>query len=200
MKKIVISGVAATTLIGAIGLASANAATPSTWNQTVQVTSSSVITLTTTASNPVTIPADPTINSGFASTEVPLTLSCNDENGATVTLSMIATDANNGALFDDGTSAPLTTTDVVAPIGTAASVLTANTWGYNVVNASTNTAQNSTSTFSPVPAAATPATLLATSTSGTSQFFVNFGALVDYTLDSGITYSNQVTYTASANP
>ncbi|MCL2001942.1 hypothetical protein FWG76_00865 [Candidatus Saccharibacteria bacterium] len=196
MKKIIISGIAATALIGAVGIGSAFADTPATWNQTVQVTSSSVITLTTTASNPITIPADPSTNGGFASAEMPLTLSCNDENGATVTLSMISTDANNGNLFDSTAS----TTDVVAPVASAGIPLTANTWGYNMVSGSTNTAQNSSSTFSPVPASGTPATILTTSAEGTSQFFVNFGALVDYTLASGVTYSNQVTYTASVNP
>ncbi|MCL2094592.1 hypothetical protein FWH13_00510 [Candidatus Saccharibacteria bacterium] len=194
MKKALILGIATLGVAALIAAPALAAPAPATWNQTVQVTSNSVITISSTASNPITITADPTLNGGFGTVAVPLTVSSNNESGYNLTLSMVSTDANNGALFD----ATSTTTDVVAGIP-ATGTLVANQWGYNSVVGS-NTVPTIASSFSQVPAAATPVTLLNVAVEGTSDVFVNYGAVIDYTLPSGITYSNQVTYTASVNP
>ena len=203
MKKLIIE-IASAGIVSAFGAAAVFAApAPATWNQTVQVTSNSVITLTSTAGSPVTINADPTVNSGFGTVAVPLTVSSNNETGYSLTLSMISGDTHSGALFDDGSAAPLTTTDTVAGIP-AAGTLVANQWGYTVAIGS-NTVPTIASSFSKVPnlvsdGGAGAVTLMNASAEGTSNVFVNYGAVIDYTLASGITYSNQVTYTASVNP
>lgn len=202
MKRL-ITTIAAVSVVATLGTTTAFAApAPATWNQTVQVTSNSVITLTSTAGSPVTISADPTVNGGFATTAVPLTVSSNNETGYNLTLSMILGDTHAGALFDDGTSVN-TTTDTVDGIP-AAGTLVANQWGYTAATG-TNTPPTVASSFSKVPNLAadggTGATTLMNATGeGTSNVFVNYGAVIDYTLASGITYSNQVTYTASVNP
>lgn len=202
MKKL-ITGIAVASVVAALGTAAVFAApAPSVWTQTVQVTSNSVITLTSTAGSPVTITADPTVNGGFATTVVPLTVSSNNETGYNLTLSMILGDTHAGALFDDGTSVN-TTTDTVVGIP-AAGALVANQWGYTSATGS-NTVPTIASSFSKVPNLAADGgtgavTLLNATGEGTSNIFVNYGAVIDYTLASGITYSNQVTYTASVNP
>jgi hypothetical protein len=196
MKKQLIASVAAVGVVATLGSAAAFAApAPATWNQTVQVTSNSVITISSTASSPITITADPTANGGFGTVAVPLTISSNNETGYNMTLSMIASDANSGALYD----ATTTTAEVVEGIPTAGT-LVANQWGYNYVGSATNVPPTIASTFSQVPASSSPVTLLTSGTSGTSNVNVNYGAVIDYTLPSGITYANQVTYTASVNP
>lgn len=196
MKKQLITAVAAIGVVATFGATTAFAApAPATWDQTVQITSNSVITISSTAGSPVTITADPTVNGGFGTVAVPLTVSSNNENGYILTLSMISTDANSGALFDS----TATTTDVVAGIS-ATGTLVANQWGYNYVGSATNIVPTVASSFSQVPAASSPVTLLTSGASGTSNVNVNYGAVIDYTLPSGITYANQVTYTASVTP
>ncbi|MDR0887288.1 MAG: hypothetical protein LBM97_01205 [Candidatus Nomurabacteria bacterium] len=165
---------------------------PATWNQTVQVTTNSVITISSTAGSPVTIAVDPS-SGGFGTTAVPITVASNNATGYGLTLSMISTDAKNGALFDTTAS----TTDVIAG---ASGTLTANQWGYYVGSSSTDI-PTVASTFSQVPASSSPADLMtATTQAGSTTVYVNYGAVVDYNLESGITYSNQVTYTASVQP
>ena len=201
MKKLIM-GVASAFAITVLGTTAAFAApAPATWNQTVQVTSNSVITLSSTAPTTVAIAADPTQNGGFGTTAVPLTVSSNNESGYNLTLSMIAGDTHSGALFDDGSAAPLSTTDVVSG---GSGTLVANQWGYTLAT-TTNTVPTIASTFAQVPnlvadGGTGAVTLLNVTAEGTSNVFVNYGAVIDYTLPSGITYSNQVTYTASVNP
>ena len=201
MKKLII-GLASAVTITAFGATAAFAApAPATWSQTVQVTSNSVITLSSTAPTTAAIAADPTQNGGFGTTAVPLTVSSNNESGYNLTLSMILGDTHSGALFDDGTAAPLSTTDTVTG---ASGILAANQWGYTFASG-TNTVPTIASTFAQVPnlvadGGTGAVTLMNAAAEGTSNVFVNYGAVIDYTLPSGITYSNQVTYTASVNP
>ena len=201
MKKLA-AGITLTGITATIVAIPAFAATaPATWNQTVQVTSNSVVTLSSTAPSPVTISADPSTNGGFGTVAVPLTVSSNNSSGYNLTLSMISGDTHSGALFDDGTSAPLSTTDTIAG---ASGTLIANQWGYTTATG-TNTVPTSASSFSQVPnlvpdGGPGAVTLMNAAVEGTSNVFVNYGAVIDYTLPSGITYSNQVTYTASVNP
>jgi hypothetical protein len=197
MKKILLGGVAATGLVSALAIAPAFAASDATWNQTVQVTSNSVITIASTAGSPVTIAADPTANGGFGTTAVPLTISTNNDSGFNLTLSMIAGDTKAGALYD-------TTGTETEEVAGATGTLVANQWGYNFVNSATNTVPTASTSFSKVPnlvadSGTGPVTLLTTGAEGTSNVFVNFAAVIDYTLPAA-TYSNQVTYTASVNP
>jgi hypothetical protein len=196
MKKLIIGAAASLGVVASLG-ATAFAIDPTTWNQTVQVTSNSVITISSTAGSPVTIGADPSSNGGFGTVAVPITVASNNASGYSLTLSMISTDANSGALFDNSVSSPVA--DVVAGIS-ATGALSANQWGYTAVTGATNTVPTSATSFSKVPASAAPVELLNTGTEGSSNVFVNYGAVIDYTLPSGVTYSNQVTYTASVNP
>jgi hypothetical protein len=198
MKKVILAGATSLGVVAALG-ASAFAVDPATWNQTVQVTSNSVITISSTAGSPVTIGADPSANGGFGTVAVPITVASNNASGYTLTLSMISGDTHAGALFDGGTS------PVAETVAGASGTLTANQWGYTAVTGATNTVPTAASTFSQVPnllpdGGTGAVTLITAGVEGTSSVFVNYGAVIDYTLPSGITYANQVTYTASVNP
>jgi hypothetical protein len=108
---------------------------------------------------------------------------------------MIASDAHSGALWDQINGS---NTAVVAG---GSGILTANKWGYTVVQGLSNSVPTIASSFLQVPAAVSARSLIGgpTSAAGTSNVFVNYGAVVDYTLPAGSTYSNTVTYTASIN-
>jgi len=192
MKKL-ITGV---TLAGAVAAVVAIPAFADTkanpWTQTIQVTADPVITLSSSSSDTVSTSANPAAG-GFGTIAVPITVSSNSENGYKLTLSMVAGDSQSGALYDSTATVP----DVISG---GSGTLVPNQWGYTVVLGSVNTAATAGSTYAKVPQSSAPATLLNVTAEGSTDLFVNYGVVVDYTLPSGVTYANQVTYTASINP
>lgn len=194
MKKTAITGVALAVVAGVVvgGLSTLVGAATETTNQTVQVTTTDVISLNTNGQASVTIAADPTENGGFGAISSPLSVSTNNATGANLTLSMVQGDAATtpGSLYDSTTG----TTDFIAGIP-ATGALAANQWGYT-----TTASPNASTSFSRVPAFASPVTLATSAAEGPLSSTVNFGAVVDFSLAGGVTYSNVVTFTASTNP
>jgi hypothetical protein len=184
-KKLIIASLGAVATVSALAIIPASAAPVNNpWNQTVQVSSTDVITIDSTVGGNAIISADPSVSDGFATAAVPITVSSNNPAGYSLTLSMISTDANSGQLWN------ATAATGLAGIAAGPTALTANTWGYNL---------DSSANFSAVPASSSAATLIApTGTFGSTSITVTYGAQVDYTLPANTIYSNQVTYTASA--
>lgn len=176
--------------------ASGDASNPATSNQVVEIGSDSLITISSSVNAPASISAAANTAGGFGvAPPVDIAVSSNDARGYNLTISMIGTDTHSGALWDQINGS---NTAVVAGIP-AAGTLSANQWGYTVVQGTTNTIPTIASSFLKVPAATSAASLIGgpTGAAGTSNVIVNYGAMVDYTLPSGSTYSNTVTYTAS---
>jgi hypothetical protein len=125
---------------------------------------------------------------GFGTVATQISVSTNDSNGSelTVAASGASADLSNGA----GGS-----------ITAAGGTLTANKWGYTFVTGATNTAPTIGSSFSQMPASGSPATLFTdNNAAGTQEGFINYGAVVDYTLVAGANYETTVDFSAAIKP
>ena len=196
-------GISAFALVASLGAipvsafsSSGDASNPASSNQVVEIGSDSIITISSSVNAPASIAAVANTGSGFGvAPPVDIAVSSNDARGYDLTISMISTDAHSGALWDQVNGSN------TATVAGGSGILTANKWGYTVVQSLSNTVPTIASSFLQVPAAASAVSLIGgpTSAAGTSNVFVNYGAVVDYTLPSGSTYSNTVSYTASIN-
>jgi hypothetical protein len=176
---------------------------PAAWDQTVEVGSTSKITISsdTGTPSPAVIPAVAGTAGGFGTVATQLSVSTNDPNGSSLTIQIADLDGTNEGgtlttLFHDVNTQSVG--NVVDSIGSSPTTLTANTWGYNFVSGTTNDIPTIATSFRGVPAHGSAATLLSDNNStGTQSGYINFGAVVDYTLIAGHTYSNGVVYTAA---
>jgi len=203
-SAVTVLGVSALTLVASFGTmpvgafsSSGNAVTPASSNQVVEIGAASLITISSSVNTSASIAAAANTAGGFGvAPPVDIAVSSNDAKGYNLTISMINSDTHSGALWDQGNA--LNAAVVAGGSGT----LTANKWGYTVVPGTSNTVPTIASSFLQVPASSAPVSLIGgpTSAAGTSRVIVNYGAVVDYSLPAGSTYSNTVTYTASINP
>jgi hypothetical protein len=165
----------------------------------VSSTISSVISLFT-SSGTVSINATPTSGGVQTINNDVVTVSTNDSAGYTLKL---AETGAGGTLVSGGNSIPATAGTYGTPIAEVA-----NTWGYRVdslgtfgagpTSAVSNIAIGSAK-FAAVPATASPDTIKTTATTATSDTTsVWYGVAVNTSTPSG-TYTNSVTYTATAN-
>jgi hypothetical protein len=211
LASLAVLGLAAAVVapVGAVDVGSpGTVGAPATWEQIVQIGSNSKITIssTTTTPSPAIIPAVAGSNNGFGTVATQLSVSTNDASGSSLTLQI----ANNTTGNSNGTITTLfhtvgtqTAGDVVFAVnsGSSATTLGANTWGYTYVVGASNSVPGYASTFTGVPANGSPNTLLAdNNAAGTRDGFVNFGAVVDYSLKAGYTFANEVLYTAAIMP
>jgi hypothetical protein len=166
----------------------------------VSSTISSVISLFT-SSGTVNINATPTSGGVQTIANDVITVSTNDSSGYTLKL------AETGA----GTTLLSGSNTIAAISGTQASPAyeTAGTWGYRVdsiggfgagpTSSVSNAAISATLKFAPVPVTASPDTIKTTATTASSDTTnVWYGVAVNTSTPSG-TYTNSVTYTATAN-
>jgi hypothetical protein len=181
---------------------------PATWEQIVQLGSPSKISISTDTPDPTPaiIPAVAGTAGGFGTVATQLSVATNDTRGTSLTLQIADKDtANNDGdittLFHDKTIQ--TAGDVVFAVnnGGSATTLGANTWGYTFVSGASNSVPTNSSTFTGVPKNGSPNTLLPDNNSNATQSgYVNFGAVVDYSLKAGFTFENVVVYTAAIMP
>jgi hypothetical protein len=169
-----------------------DATNPATWDQTVRIGANSKITISSSNAtpSPAIIPAVAGTNGGFGTVATQLSVSTNDPNGSQLTAKTV------------NASADLVSASVTSKVVAAAGVLTANKWGYTFATGSTNTVPTITSSFSAMPASGGTAVVLLpdNNAAGTQSGFINYGAVVDYSLPAGQTYENQVHFTASIIP
>lgn len=175
-----------------------NAATTST---TISSTLGSVISLLS-SSGTVNINATPTGAGVQTIASDTVTVSTNATAGYTLKLGETAASTD---LVSGSDTIPAVTGGTFA----SPTALTANSWGYRVdgaggfgAGAPTEAVSNepiSSTTFAAVPATASPDTLKTTATTAANDTtLVWYGIAVDTTAASG-TYTNSVTYTATAN-
>jgi len=196
-KKSQIALVAVMTFVGVVGLPTmAGAATTST---TINSAISSVISVFTSNG---TVAANVTPTGGGAQTIASdtLTVSTNDTLG--YTLQIADTDATT-TLVSGGNTIPASAGSQASPIAQAV-----NTWGYRVdgvggFGAGPTSGQNSAAigsvTFAGMPASSSPNTIKTTSTTASNDTTtVWYGVAANTSQPTG-TYSDSVTYTATAN-
>lgn len=194
LKRTALAGIAVLALLAIPAIA--NAATAST---TVSSTISPVISLLS-SNGTVNINATPTGSGVQTIASDTVTVSTNDTAGYTLKLGETGA---SGALVSGGNS-------IAAVSGTQASPVaeTANTWGYRLdgvggfgagpTSAVSNVAISSAK-FAAIPATASPDTLKTTSsTASNDTTTVWYGVAVNTSQPTG-TYTNSVTYTATAN-
>lgn len=182
-------------LVAIISTVQANAVTTS-----VNSTIGSIISLFT-SSGTVAVNATPTgVGVQTIANDV-ITVSTNDAAGYTL---KIAETGAGGTLVSGGNSIAASAGTFASPVAQAA-----NTWGYRVDGAgtfgagpttsATNAAISGSIKFAAVPATASPDTIKTTSATASSDVTnVWYGVAVNTSTPSG-TYTNSVTYTATAN-
>jgi hypothetical protein len=196
-KKSQIALVSVMTLVGVVGLPTmAGAATTST---TINSAISSVISVFTSNG---TVAANVTPTGGGAQTIASDTLTVSTNNSLGYTLQIADSDATT-TLVSGGNTIPASSGTQASP--TAQSV---NTWGYRVdgiggFGAGPTSGQNSaaigSSTFAGVPANSSPNTIKTTSsTASNDTTTVWYGVAANTSQPTG-TYSDTITYTATAN-
>jgi hypothetical protein len=194
-KLSIVSGLAALSLL--LMPMAANASTAST---TISSTLGPVISLLTT-NGTVNLNATPTGAGVQTIASDTVTVSTNDSAG--YTLQLAETSATSTLTSGSNTIAASTGTQ------TTPAVETANSWGYRVdglggfgagpTSAASNAAISGTIKFAGVPATGSPNTLVTTATTASNATTsVWYGVAVNTTAPSG-TYTNSVTYTATAN-
>ncbi len=193
--KIVVSGIVSVMAVVTVPFI-ASATTAST---TISSTISPIISLLSTSGtvNLNTIPTGSGVQTIASDT---VTVSTNDSAGYTLKLGETTV---SSALVSGGNSINASTGTSAAPIAQ-----TANSWGYRVDGAGgfgagpTTGASNQTisaAKFAAVPATASPDTLITTATTASNATTtVWYGVAVNTSTPAG-TYSNGVTYTATAN-
>ena len=149
-----------------------------------------------------TVSIDATPTAGGVQTIASDTVTVSTNNTAGYTLQIAETGASS-ALVSGGNSIAATSGTQASPVA-----LAANTWGYRVVGAggfgatATSAVSNvaiSALTFAAVPATGAPNTIKTTSaTASNDTTTVWYGVAVNTSTPSG-TYTNSVTYTATAN-
>jgi len=175
----------------------ASALTAST---TISSTLAPVITLLTT-NGTVNINVTPTGAGAQTIASDTVTVSTNDSAGYTLQL---AETAASGNLVSGGNTITGSSGSQAVP-----AVMAVNTWGYRVdslggfgagpTSPATNAAISGTIKFAAVPATASPNTLKTTATTATNDTTtVWYGVAANTTQPTG-TYTNSVTYTATAN-
>jgi len=196
-KKSQIALVAVMTFVGVVGLPTmAGAATTST---TINSAISSVISVFTSNG---TVAANVTPTGGGAQTIASdtLTVSTNDTLG--YTLQIADTDATT-TLVSGGNTIPASAGSQASPIAQAV-----NTWGYRVdgvggFGAGPTSGQNSAAigsvTFAGMPASSSPNTIKTTSTTASNDTTTVWYGVAENTSQPTGTYSDSVTYTATAN-
>ena len=144
----------------------------------------------------VTMSVQPTSTGEFTSGSAELTVSTNNETGYSLYLST----ANGKATLDSINPA---TTTAVQPVSgnVAANDFGANTWGYNLGKdaATDNTTYQAVPTTATTPQATTAGPTLGDGTLAADTYNLNFGALINSDLPSGI-YTNTVTVSVVTNP
>ncbi|MDB5184448.1 MAG: hypothetical protein JWN38_256 [Candidatus Saccharibacteria bacterium] len=198
MKQIkAIAATVAGVLVMVSGTAVVSAITTTT---TISSVVSPVITLFS-SNGTVNINALPTGGGVQTIASDTVTVSTNDASGYTLQLNETS---GSSALVSGGNSIPATAGTFGTPIPEAV-----NTWGYRVdslgtfgagpTNSASNAAISGSIKFAAVPATASPQTLKTTATTASSDTTaVWYGVAVNTTQASG-TYTNGVTYTATAN-
>ena len=186
--------------LGTVGLLVAPVAVAaSTATTTINSVISPVISLFTT-SGTVNLNVTPTAAGAQTTASDTVTISTNDSAGYTLKLSGTTTNTN---LVSGANNIAATTGTPAAPIA-----LTSGTWGYRLDSASgfgagptsvINSAVIGALTYAGVPSSATPGTLATTAAVATNAVTTVWYSTADnYSVPSG-TYTQQVTYTATAN-
>lgn len=154
-----------------------------------------------TSSGTVTINATPTSGGVQTIAADTVTVSTNDASGYTLKL---AETTGTSTLTSGSNTIPASSGTQASPI-----VQAANTWGYRVdgiggfgagpTSGASNAAISGSIKFAAVPATASPDTIKTTATTASSDVTsVWYGVAVNTSTPSG-TYTNSVTYTATAN-
>lgn len=186
--------------LGTVGLLVAPVAVAaSTATTTINSVISPVISLFTT-SGTVNLNVTPTAAGAQTTASDTVTISTNDSAGYTLKLSGTTTNTN---LVSGANNIAATTGTPAAPIA-----LTSGTWGYRIDSAGgfgagptsvINSAVIGALTYAGVPSSATPVTLATTAAVATNAVTTVWYSTADnYSVPSG-TYTQQVTYTATAN-
>jgi hypothetical protein len=175
------------------------AASATTTSTTVSSVISPVISLLS-SSGTVNLNATPTGSGVQTIASDTVTVSTNDSAGYTLKLGETG---GNSALMSGGNTIPASSGTQASPIAE-----TVNTWGYRVDGVGgfgagpTSAASNQTigsAKFAAIPATGSPDTLVTTSSTASSAVTtVWYGVAVNTSTASG-TYTNDVTYTATAN-
>jgi hypothetical protein len=171
-----------------------------TQTTTISSTLGSVINVFST-SGTVSLAATPTGAGVQTTASDTVTVSTNDSSGYTLTLNETT---GSSALVSGGNTIPaITGSTFASPVA-----LTANTWGYRVDGAGgfgagptsgLSSAAIGTVKYAPVPATASPQTLKTTATTASNDVTtVWYSVAVNTSTPTG-TYTNGVTYTATAN-
>ncbi len=198
MKRLKIVVIALSTVTLSVGTAAVVSA--STASTTISSNISSVISLLTT-NGTVNVNVVPTGSGAQTLASDTVTVSTNDSSGYALQL---AETSGSSSLTSGSNTIPGSSGTQTTPV-----IMANNTWGYRVdslggFGAGPTSVQSSTAVsglikFAAVPATASPNTLKTTSgTASNDTTTVWYGVAADTTQPSG-TYTNSVTYTATAN-
>ena len=163
-------------------------------NTTINATIASVISIsnvaTSTTSNTISLNLAPTAaGSDTQTANDVVSVSTNNATGYNLTLSM-ASSASNNSLISGANSIGATSGSFAAP-----AVLATNSWGYRVD--SVGSFGTGTQTFAFVPFGSADTIKTVNTPASADKTTITYGIKVDATKPTG-TYSNQVTYTATA--
>lgn len=177
-------GVVAGLAMATLPLTSYVSAASDTENVTVNVDVASTITINS-ATTPVNIAFTAAQLGTTRTGDCTVSVSTNNSAGYKLTLSMISSDANAGALKSPNSTIAKSANTFASP-----AALTAGTWGYRISSFTANM-------YAGVPAAAAAQQIKTTSAPASADStVVTFAARVANTQASG-TYTNQVTFVAT---